>query len=54
MVVVGLINQALDTKGLVQLVSVTDFLNSLSSFPINFASSEGIGELMRQCLLPSV
>jgi hypothetical protein len=42
---VGLIDQALETKGLIHLMSVGDFLNNLSNFPRNFAISEGIGSI---------
>jgi hypothetical protein len=42
---VGLIDQALDTKGLVQQMSVADFVSNLTKFPHNFAESEGIGTI---------
>lgn len=42
---VGLIDQALESKGLSQQMSVGDFMNTMKSFPHNFASSEGIGEI---------
>jgi hypothetical protein len=42
---VGLIDQALETKGLIHLMSVGDFLNNISNFPINFSISEGIGSM---------
>ena len=34
---------------LVQLVSVTDFLNNLSSFPVNFTKSEGQDKMPVKC-----
>jgi hypothetical protein len=42
---VGLIDQALDTKGLVQQMSVADFVSNLTKFPHNFAETEGIGTI---------
>lgn len=42
---VGLIDQALESKGLCQQMCVMDFVNNIKLFPHNFASSDGIGEI---------
>eukprot|EP00602_Paraphysomonas_sp_CaronLab_P011912 CAMPEP_0185041904 /NCGR_PEP_ID=MMETSP1103-20130426/41765_1 /TAXON_ID=36769 /ORGANISM="Paraphysomonas bandaiensis, Strain Caron Lab Isolate" /LENGTH=676 /DNA_ID=CAMNT_0027581837 /DNA_START=129 /DNA_END=2159 /DNA_ORIENTATION=+ len=47
---VGLIDQALDTTGLIQQMAVVDFVNNLTSFPHHFASSEGMGAVYCQCV----
>lgn len=39
---VGLIDQALDTRGLTQHMCVSDFVSNITSFPHHFAQSEGI------------
>jgi signal transduction histidine kinase len=39
---VGLIDQALETRGLTQHMCVSDFVSNITSFPHHFAQSEGI------------
>ena len=45
---VGLIDHALDTKGLSQHMCVTDFVSNITSFPHHFAQSEGIQAIYTQ------
>jgi hypothetical protein len=42
---VGLIDQALDTRGLTQHMCVSDFVSNITSFPHHFAQSEGIAAI---------
>jgi signal transduction histidine kinase len=40
---VGLIDQALDSNGMMHQMSVLDFANNFAAFPHNFAQAEGLG-----------
>ena len=46
---VGLIDQALESKGLFQTMAVVDFVNNISKLPANFAQSEGIAAIYVRC-----